>query len=1090
MRAVWLSPIFWVAGLATWKRYGWVNGPVPKYSLTYFMMRRFLLLLVGIGLSLGLAVAQTTVSGQVTNQATGDPIVGASVLAQGTTAGVLSDEEGRFQLRVPQGAEALVVSFIGFERQIVPVEGRSTINVALKPADLELDEVVVTAVGISRDKKALGYSVQGLENEEITKSRTTNFVDALSGKVAGVRVSGQSGTPGGGSKILIRGASSLQGTGQPLFVVDGVPISNSGFNGTRSDIISGGVDAGNRATDINPDDIEDLTVLKGAAATALYGARARDGAIIITTKRGSAKRGPIISVNSTVRFDEVLRFPDFQNQYTTGDPATGEYDVVNFSNGWGPAIDQVQDQRFPNFLGDSVQLQAYPDNVRDFYRTGVTTINSFSVADGNEEGDFRLGYTYLDQTGTVPNSSYTRHNVSINTGRQITEKVSGRLTANYVRSSSFGRPSQGSNSPNILFINSLPRTTDIELLENNVVDSLGNQVSLNPTENNPYWIVNNNPFQNNLDRLFGSAEVTYEPVQWLDLTARLGTDLYRDYRRRDTRKGTVNALNGLFITDNLYSRNLNLDILATFDYDLNSDINLQVIAGYNVFEQESRFERWVSSDLAADSLYNYSNATVNTPSNQFANTPESRQRLIGAFGDVTVSYRDWLFLTVTGRNDWNSTLRNPGLALEDDNISYFFPSVNVSWAFTDALNISSDILSFGKIRANYAEVGSSVDPYSLAFTYLPSPDVFTQFQPNNNTFPHGGQVAFEATGTLPEPGLIPQRQRSWEAGIELNLFQGRINLDLTYYDQLTENQIVNLSTPPSTGFAAKTLNAGAVRNSGWEIMLSGDPIRVDNGFRWNIMANFQRNLQVVESLAEGVEEFTLTSGFSGIQIKASPGEPFGLFGGTWARDSASGEVIINPETGLRVEGEQGRLGNIYPDFTLGINNQFTFKGLLVSFLVDWRQGGVIFSSTSSGLRNDGLAFETAALRDQTFIDQGVNVRPDGTTVPNQTPVEDIAQFWTNYSQTSIAESNTFSATYVKLREVRVGYTLPRQWFVGTPIQELTLALEGRNLWLMYSELPHVDPESNFFGTSLTGEGVEFQSVPTTRTLGGNLTLKF
>lgn len=1047
-------------------------------------------MLVGWWLSLGLAMAQTTVTGRITDAATSDPIVGASVLAKGTTAGVLTDQAGTFSLRVPERAEAIVVSFIGYERQTIPLAGRTTINIALQPADLELEEVVVTAVGISRDKKALGYAVQELDNEEITKSRTTNFVDALSGKVAGVRVSGQSGTPGGGAKILIRGASSLQGTGQPLFVVDGMPISNSGFNGTRSDIISGGVDAGNRATDINPDDIEDLTVLKGAAATALYGARARDGAIIITTKRGSAKAGPSITINSTVRFDNVLRFPDFQNQYTTGDGATGEYDVTNFSNGWGPAIDQVQDRRFPNFLGDSVQLQAYPDNVRDFYRTGITTINSFSVSDGNEEGDFRLGYTYLDQAGTVPNSSYDRHNVSINTGRQITDKVSGRLTANYVRSSSFGRPSQGSNSPNILGINSLPRTTDIDLLENNVVDSLGNQIPLNPTENNPYWIVRNNPFQSQLDRIFGSAEVTYEPVQWLDLTARVGTDFYREYRRRDTRKGTVNALDGLFTSDNLYSRTLNLDLLATFEHDLGDDLNLQVIAGYNVFEQESRFERWVSSDLAADSLYNYSNATLNTPSNLFGNTPLSRQRLIGAYGDVTLSYRDWLFLTVTGRNDWNSTLRNPGLPLEEDNISYFFPSVNLSWAFTDALNLNSDILSFGKIRANYAEVGSSVGPYSLEFTYLPSPDVFTQFVPNNNTFPHGGQVAFEATGTLPEPTLVPQRQRSWEAGVELNFFQGRLNLNATYYDQLTENQIVNLSTPPSTGFAAKTLNAGAVRNSGWEIMLSGDPVRVQNGFRWNIMANFQRNVQVVESLAEGVEEFTLTSGFSGIQIKASPGEPFGLFGGTWARDSASGEVIINPETGLRVEGEQGRLGNIYPDFTLGINNQFAFKGLLLSFLVDWRQGGVIFSSTSSSLRNAGLAIETADLRDQTFIDQGVNVLPDGSTVENVTPVDDINQFWTNYSQTSIAESNTFSATYVKLREVRLGYTLPSQWFANTPIQELTIALEGRNLWLMYSELPHVDPESNFFGTSLTGEGVEFQSVPSTRTLGGNLTLKF
>lgn len=1044
--------------------------------------------MVGLLFSAGMAHAQSTLSGQVTDES-GSPIQGATVVVEGTTTGIFTDEEGRFRLQAPSGSENLTVSYIGYLRQSIPINGQSVINVTLVEDVMSIEEVVVTAVGITREKKSLGYAVTSVDNEEITKSRSANLVDALAGKVPGVRVSTQSGTPGGGVKVLIRGASSLSGTGQPLFVIDGMPVSNSGFNGARSDIINGGVDAGNRAGDINPDDIEDITVLKGASATALYGARARDGAIIITTKKGSRGEGARVTVNSTVRFDNVLRIPDFQNEFTTGDAATGQYDNVNFSNGWGPQISQVQDQTFPNFLGDSVQLQAFDTNVEDFYNTGITMINSVSISDADENSDYRLGYTYLDQAGTVPNSEYDRHNVSFNVGRKLGRRLSSRVTANYIRSTSYGRPSQGSNSPNILFINNLPRTTDTELLRNNIVDEFGFPIGLNPTSNNPFWIIENNPYSSNLDRIYGSAEATYRATSWLNFTGRVGTDMYRDFRRRVTRKGTIGAATGNFITDNLYNRNLNVDVLATINKDLTKDLNLKVIAGYNIFEQESRFERWVSSDLAADELYSYANATLNAPSNQFSNTPVSLQRLMGVYGDVTLSYKNWLFLNITGRNDWNSTLRNPGLPAEEDDISYFYPAVNLSWAFTDALGIESNILSFGKLRANYAVVGSSVGPYSLEFTYLASPDVFTQFQATNNTFPFNGQIAFEATGTLPEPFLVPQQQNSYEVGAELNFFLGRLNLDVSYYNQLTTNQIVSLSTPPSTGFAAKVVNGGSIRNSGWEIMLSGDPIR-SNGFRWNITANFQRNVQIVEELAEGLEEFTLTSGFSGIQIQAEAGEPFGLYGGTWLRDSATNEVVINAETGLRVAGEQGRLGDIYPDFTLGINNQFTFKGFLLSFLIDWREGGVIYSSTSSSLRNAGLAIETADNRGQSFIDQGVNIDADGNAVPNQTPVDNMNQFWTNYSQSSIAESNTFDASYVKLREARFGYTFPAEWMEKTFLSSLTIALEGRNLWLIDSALPHVDPESNLFGASLVGEGVEFQSVPSTRTVGFNLQLGF
>jgi TonB-linked SusC/RagA family outer membrane protein len=1046
-------------------------------------------------LSAGAVFAQTTITGKVTDAESGDPIEGVAVLVKGTTIGMFTDSKGRYSLDVPENEKSLLFTYVGRKTVERSIGESTTIDVSMEEEVTSLSEVVVTAVGISRSKKALGYDVATLSQEEVTKARSTNLVENIAGKVAGVRVSTQSGTAGGGVRILIRGASSLSGTGQPLFIVDGVPVSNSGYNGTRSNIISGGVDAGNRASDINPDDIEDMTILKGAAATALYGARARDGAIVITTKRGK-RGGAKVTFNSSFRLDNVLVLPEFQNEYASGDD--GRYEIENFTNGWGPRIEDVQDQRFPDFFGDSVTLQAFPDNVRNFYETGRTFINSFSLANANDQGDFRLGYTYLTQTGIVPNSGYDRHNISVSTGRDFGKRIEGRVSANYIRSTSFGRASQGSNNPNLLGINFIPRTTDMSKLSDpdNLVDEAGNPVGLNLTSNNPFWIINNNVYESELDRIFGSGEIKFIATDWLDFTARLGTDFFQEYRFRPTVKNTIGAANGLFTTAQIYSRNLNLDVLANVDYDFTPDLNLTAVAGYNVYETFDRIESWLASDLAADGLYRFNNASSSVPTDNRT----IQTRLIGAFADFTLGYKDWLYLTVTGRNDWTSTLRNPGVDIENDDIALFYPSVGLSWVFSEALNIDPSILSYGKIRANYAEVGSAPNPYLLEFTYLAITDVFTQYQANNNTVP---TTSFEATNVIPNAGLVPQRQRGIEAGVELNFFKSRLNLNLTYYNQTTDNQILNIATPQSTGFAARSINAGVVRNRGWEVLLSGYPIRSKgNGFSWNITANFQQNLNEVVELAEGLEELTLTSGFSGIQIKAEAPErdeegnvigdpqPFGLYGAGWQRDSASNEVIINPETGLRQLGDEVRLGNIYPDFTLGINNEFTFKGFLLSFLIDTRQGGVIYSSTVSGLRGSGLAIETLEGRGETFIDQGVNIDGDGNAVPNTTPVESMRAFWSNYTQNGSAESSTFDASFTKLREVRFGYTFPKSMMANLPIETLTLALEGRNLLLLQSNVPHIDPETNFFGTSLTGEGVEFQSVPSVRTFGFNLNLQF
>lgn len=1047
-------------------------------------MKKTILFLTVWLMSLHFAFAQNIVSGSITNSTTGEPMEGVTVIANGTTVGALTDVSGKYQLNVPAGTEELLITFIGYKKVLENISGRKVIDVSMEEDVLELEEVLVTANAIVREKKELGYAVGQVDNSDLTKARETNVLNSLAGKVAGVRVTSQSGSVGGGTKVLIRGNATIEpsgGTGQPLFVVDGIPISNSGFNGTRSDIINGGVDVGNRAGDLNPDDIESMTVLKGAAATALYGARARDGAIIITTKRGTRNSRAQVSFNSSLRFDQVLKLPEFQNEYALGD--RGEYDITqNNLNGWGPKISEVQDQQFEDFTGEMVTLQAYPDNVKDFYETGITRINSFSFADGSEEGDFRLGYTNLNQTGTVPGSELKRNTLAFNAGRDVGSHITARVSANYVRSTSAGRPAQGSNSPNVLpsLVNGIPRHFDIQKLADNVVDEAGKPIGMDGITNNPYWIVQNNIFSNRVERFYGMAELQYDPTSWLNITGRVGSDVSNENRQFITRKGTIGGADGAFDTREIYLRQINTDLIATITKDISSDVGLRVILGHNTNERFRDWTRVVSGSLASDGLYNPANAASNAVTNA-----KRHQRIIGAYADVTLDYKNWAFLNVTGRNDWNSTL-------SPDNRSYFYPSVSGSFVFTEAFDISNKFLTYGKLRGNYAEVGSSVGPYLLDFTFLPDATLFTQFFAVNNTYPHGGALSFSATNIIPEPNLRPQRQNSWEIGTELIFADGLIRLDATYYSSVTTDQIVNIEIPQSTGFAAKTINAGTVSNKGIEAFMTISPFRPKNagGFRWDMTLNFARNVNKVEELTEGLEVFTITSGFSGIQIQAAPGEPFGLWGGAWARDTVSGLPIINPQTGLRQPGQAKNLGNIYPDWTLGIGNEFSWKGFNLSFLVDIREGGVIFSNTTSGLRFSGLAIETAENRGQVFIDKGVIQNPDGSFRPNDVPVESMQDFWTNYSTTSVAESSIFDASYVKLREVRLGYTIPKSILENTPFGTINIAFEGRNLWIIQDHVPHIDPEVNFFGSSLIGEGVEFNSVPSNRSFGVNLRLSF
>ena len=1032
------------------------------------------------------------VSGKVSSPEN-EGIPGVNVVVKGANAGTVTKADGTYQLSVPADAKAVVFSFIGYKTADVLLDSRTTVDVKLVADLTNLDEVVVTANAIVREKKELGYAVSTVSGTELIKARDPNVLNSLAGRVAGVRISQQSGSIGGSTKVMIRGANSLSSSSEPLFVVDGVPISNSSFNGSETDIITGGVDVGNRASDLNPDDIESMNVLKGAAASALYGSRARNGVIVITTKRGrpGAKKMNV-TINSSYRTDNVLRVPDLQTEYAQGN--LGVYNPRQ-GNGWGPALSSITGP-VVDYKGETVQrLSASPQNWRNFFVTGHTLINSASIDGANEQGDYRVGYTNLKQTGTVPGSELGRHTFAINAGRKITDRLTSRVWLNYVRSTSDGRPQQGSNTTNIIstILAGTPITVDINELRNNLfapstqavpagwTGDLARAIDLDGIQNNPYFVTTFNRFSNSVDRIYGGTSLSYDVAPWFNVTGRVGTDFFSENRRSTTRRGTRGRLNGQFDTNEIYERELQTDLIGTITRRLSSDWTLKGIVGHQFNQRTIRRARILSDGLNIDQLYTFANAQSNVASNFY-----SRREIFGVYGDFSFDFRNYLFLNVTGRNDWSSTL-------PVSNNSYFYPSVSASFVLTEAFPnlgiVKRDILSYAKLRANYANVGSDEDPYQLAFTYNPltqASDIYTF----NILYPIGGASAFGATNVLPPTNLRPQQQTSYEVGTELKFFGGRIGLDLTYYRSLNYDQIISIAIPQSTGYSAKRLNVGEISNQGIEAMLTVTPLKTRSGFRWDAAFNFNRNRNRVESLAPGLTEFITTSGDGfGIFVVAKPGETFNIQGVGWLRDP-QGNIVINPTTGLRTPGPRRLLGNIYPDWTMGINNNFSFKGIDFNFLIDTRKGGVVNSQTVGIVRGSGLAAETAVNSRTPFIDPGVIRNTDGTYRPNDKAVASVQQYWSQLDNSVSPENNTFDGSYTKLREVRLAYNLPRTFVNRTPFGGIALGLEGRNLWIIHSNVPHIDPEANVLGTGLIGEGLERGSIPSSRSIGANLRLTF
>ena len=1019
---------------------------------------------------------EKTVSGTVSDDS--GPLPGVSILIKGTTSGSETDFDGKYSIKSKVG-DVLVFQYLGYKKEEVTVGNSNTIDVTLSEDASVLDEVVVTALGLKKEAKSIGYGIDVVKGESITQAREANIANSLQGKVTGVQITNTGGNLGGSSKVIIRGVSSLSGRNNPLWIVDGVMINDSQTpsNGTR---ISGNRDFGNGASLINPDDVESISVLKGAAATALYGSRAAAGAIVVTTKRAKSGAGVKVSVNSSVRFEELFVTPDFQQEYASGDD--GVYDPGSGSFDWGP---RIVGQTVPNLAvtGETGILRAVEDNgINDFYENGISFINNVSISDATEKSDYRLSLTSLNQDGILPGNTLDRYTVSLNAGMRHNEKLESRFSVQYVQDYTEGVGASGTNDPNVYNLNSFSSTLDQKLFDP-WIDASGNQINTlsnnaGVPSNNPLWLRFENSNNREQDRLFGNYEVTYKPIEKLSIMGRVGMDWSDDRRFIENSKGTITRLDGNFNSDNIRRREITVDLIANYSTDLTEDLSLTATAGYQYNSRIFERQRIEGNNLLIPELFSAGNVEQVIGTRDFAEA-----RVFGVYGMAELSYKDYLFLQLTGRNDFTSTL-------PEDNNSYFYPSASLSYVFSDALNLQNDWFTYGKLRGSYANVGNDTGAYQLDFLFNPISTATGQYS-LNQTFPFNGALAYSASATIPPADLQPENQISYEIGTELKFFKGRLGLDFTYFYNQNKNQIDAVPIPETTGFGFRRQNIGQINTKGVEIALDITPI-IAGDFRWDTNINFSTARSTVVELTGDLDRTQITSAFSSVSIQAVLDGEFELFGIPFLKDEETGRPIIEESTGRRQAGEVTSFGSVLPDWTGGWVNNFSYKGFRLSATIDARWGGVMKSSTVEDLQQGGKVVETIVNREGTFIDtSGVLENADGTFRDNDVPLISAQDFWVNsLGAGNASEAFIYDQSFVKLREVALFYSFPSDMIKNSFLKGVTLGIEARNLALLYSKVPHIDPEANLFGSGADGFGIERSSIPSSRSIGFNVRLTF
>jgi TonB-linked SusC/RagA family outer membrane protein len=1047
-----------------------------KYSRYIFFCTFFMLFL-----STASFAQQRTITGTVTSSDDNLSLPGVNVFVQGTTTGTITDLDGKYTIEVTDGDAVLQFSFIGYNTELVTVGSNNVIDIVLTPSLVALDEVVVTSLGIKREKKQITYSAQNVDPGNLTQARELNVNNSLAGKVAGVDIIKSSAGVGSASRVIIRGNRSVAGNNQPLYIVDGVPISNSTWDTPENE--NGGVQSGDGISNINPDDIESITVLKGPNAVALYGARAANGAVVITTKKGVARKGIGVEFNTNASMDRALILTKYQHVYGQGN--SGVYNTIS-EEGWGPKMTgQMVDHwtNNPNYEGPAQYAYSPHNNFEEFFQTGYNLANTLTLTSGGDKVRALFSYTNTIAKGIVETNKLLRNNFNLRIDGNLTDKFSFDTKLTYFNQGVDNRLATGDGFENPMrAIYRQPSSISLDQVrEYEFFDDIGTrrQHYWNPNTNggeNIYWMLNRTIRREDRNRILGMGSLRYQFTENLSLMVRSSFDVinetqsYKAYH--DTY--TIHPAGNLQL-DNRNSLELNHDFLLNYNSRVGDDLlSINVNVGGNMLSQKNESLRTETNRLLKPNLFSINNTSqINSDQDGW------EKKVNSLYGFITIGFKDFLFLDVTGRNDWSSTLPK-------ENWSYFYPSVGLSWIITEMVPTDPGILTFAKVRASYAEVGNDTDPYAIHNTY---------------EFSSGGQLGYANRGsTLAAQDLKPENTRSIELGADVRFLNNRLGIDFTWYKTNTFNQLIEVPLPDPSGFSAKFINAGNIQNKGVEITLNANPVKIGD-FSWDLQFNFAANENIAIEITDELTEYTTRSGSWMTTHQIVEGEDYDqVYTRGFVRDANNRILINNLVLPIVTTGHSVRMGSGAPDWMGGLTNNFNWKGLMVSVLLDMRMGGKTWSFTEANLTFDGLSEATLEGREGMVVDGVYGRLDDDGNVEyldadenvSDTPVQNTTQtvaeaYWHALGgrNSPTGEPYTYDASYIRLREILVGYT----WNLNTSvIQSISLSLYGRNLGFLYNPSEIVDPGMSVSVGNF--QGVEGFGIPTTRTFGLNARFKF
>lgn len=1089
-------------------------------------MQKILTILLMLILAGRFAFAQQTKIQGTVKDINGETLIGASVLVKGTNQGIITNIEGQYSIICKTG-DSLLVSYIGYQPQTIAVDNQTTIDFVLQGDATAIDEVIVTAFGLERKTKSLGYAVQDIAGDEMGNARESNLINSLDGKVAGVTVVGTPSGVGSSARIIIRGERSLDlNKNQPIFVVDGVPISNE-FNGSsgRNTLE---VDYGNAAGMINPEDIESMTVLKGATASALYGSRANNGAIVITTKSGKVRKRIGVSLTSSIMFLSPLKLPEYQDKYGQG--LNGEFAFLDGNAGglrdgtdesWGPELNYIvktgdldengeifgipqtvgqmlvlpqfdSPRNVEGYRGGDVDLapdnstiiptkwDANPDNVKDFFETGHIYTHSIALDGANDKGQFRISYTRMDEKGIIPNTGLKRNTIALNSGYNLTNKLSAKTNINYINSNSNNRPNLSYGTENIMYLFNcwLDRGINMNSLKDYWQQGEEGLQQFNFNYNyhdNPYFQLYENTNSQIINRIFGNVAVKYDFTNWLYAQIRAGNDYNNELRERKRAFSTQRFPFGTYRQERIIFQESNFDGIIGINRVMGANWNLNVLLGGNIMHQNTKYLDVMAPQLLVPEVYSLNNSRVAL---QYTQTHREKQ-INSLFASVDLSFKDYWFMTITARNDQSSTLPSA-------NNSYFYPSISSSLVLSELFEIPQ-IISFAKIRGGIAQTGNDTDPFQLTQAF-------------NSAGSFGDSYTYSESTILVNPDLKPEISTSTEAGADIRFLSDRLGISFTWYNTISRNQILQVPLTIASGYTAKILNAGEIRNRGVELSLNLIPLKISN-FQWTIDVNWSKNNSEIIELTDEIKNYVMASKY--VTVEAREGGRMGDMYGYGFKRNPEGEIIYSSNGRPKQTTEKILLGNYNPDWLAGINNTFRYKNFSANILFDIRKGGEIYSHTQVVGREGGQLIETLEGRANGY---DLNDPANGVVGDGVVEITDAQGNVTGYSPNtnklsarewhtaytngrSLLEGCIYDASFVKLREVSVGYNLPNKMWKKLPISDVKISLVGRNLYL-WSDVPHIDPETSALAGGTIVPGVEAMSMPSSRSYGFNVSLNF